>query len=287
MTPLRRVILLATIFLAACQTQAALPSLPVPTGTALPAATLTPTSTSTLTPTPAPTLTPVPTLFPRPTSGAPLIACSERRPSDDLYVLVNSSFGLDPDYVPPDLISLGDYVPGNVTPPDLLLRRAAAEALGRLVRAMQADGPAPTVLSAYRGYYDQIVVYQKWQEQDPAYVSQISAVPGHSEHQLGTAVDFGSPELPALTGDLAAKFSPRFAETSEGRWLAAHAHEYGFTLTSPPGAEAWTGLTYEPWHYRYVGVDLAAYLRASGYFLAEYLYLTMTGLPCLPGMGGR
>ncbi len=200
---------------------------------------------------------------------------------------MTASFGLDPNYVPPDLVRLGDYVSGNVTLPDVLLRREAAEALGKLVRAMQADGLAPTVLSAYRGYYDQIVVYQKWLEQDPAFANQVSARPGHSEHQLGTAVDFGSPELTRLVGDPTVKFHPLFDQTSEGRWLSEHAHEYGFTLTNPPAAEPWTGLTYEPWHYRYVGVELATYLREAGTFLAEYVFRVRLALPCLPDVSGN
>jgi D-alanyl-D-alanine carboxypeptidase len=214
------------------------------------------------------------------------VACNQRRPADDLFAIVTASFGLDPDYIPPDLVRLGGYVPWNVTLPDVLLRQEAAEALGRLVRAMQVEGLAPTVLSGYRGYYDQMVVYQNWLEQDPAFASQVSARPGHSEHQLGTTVDFGSPELPRLTGDPAVKFHPLFDQTSEGRWLAAHAHEYGFTLTNPPEAQPWTGLAYEPWHYRYVGVELAAYLRQTGDFLAEYVFRVRLSLPCIPEMGG-
>jgi D-alanyl-D-alanine carboxypeptidase len=221
-------------------------------------------------------------------SDAPVVACDERRPAaNDLLPIVTASFGLDPDYVPPDLISLGDYVTFKVSSPEYLLRVEAATALGRMVKAMQADGLAPTVLSAYRGYYDQVVTYQKWLEQDPAYANQVSAQPGHSEHQLGTVVDFGSPELPGLVGDPTVRFHPLFAQTSEGVWLAAHAHEYGFTLTNPPEAQPLTGLTYEPWHYRYVGVDLATYLHESGYFLTEYLYKLMKALPCIPDISGK
>jgi D-alanyl-D-alanine carboxypeptidase len=272
----RRLFLLITIILAACQPQAAvvLTSTPKPTVTAT--ATVLPTETPTATPSPVPS----PTLYPLTTLDAILVPCDERRPADDLFVIVNATFGLDPNYIPGDLVKLGGYVSGYVTLPDLLLRREAAGALGRLVAAMQADDLTPIVLSAYRSYYYQIVVYQKWQKQDPAFASQVSAEPGHSEHQLGTVVDFGSYELPSLTGDPAIKFSPLFAQTGEGLWLAEHAHEYGFTMTNPPEAEPWTGLIYEPWHYRYVGVDLATYLHESGDFLIRYLFQVRPGLPC-------
>ncbi len=273
--------LLAMIFLAACGPQAALTS----TVTATASLTVMPTAVPpTLTATPSLIPTPSPTLFPLPTSDAPIVPCDERRPAyDDLLAIVTASFGLAPDYVPGDLVRLGNYLPGSVTLPDMLLRWKAAEALGKMVGAMKDDGLAPTVLSSYRSYFEQAVAYNRWQVEDPAHASQVSALPGHSEHQLGTVVDFGSPELIGLTGDPAMRFSPLFAQTSEGLWLAAHAHEYGFTLTNPPDAQPWTGLIYEPWHYRYVGVALATYLHESGSFLTEYLFQVRPGLPCMPG----
>ena len=66
-------------------------------------------------------------------------------------------------------------------------------------------------------------------------------------------------------------------------WLASHAYAYGFTLTNPPEAQPWTDLTYETWHYRCVGVDLATYLHGSGYFLTETLFQVLPELPCMPG----
>jgi D-alanyl-D-alanine carboxypeptidase len=195
---------------------------------------------------------------------------------------VTDSFGIASGYVPPDLVKLGGYVSGYVALPDLMLRQEAAQALGEMVKAMKAEGLAPTVLSAYRSYADQAVSHRRWQAEDPAHAGEISAPPGHSEHQLGTTVDFGSPGLPALTGDPSVKFSPLFVQTGEGQWLRAHAHEYGFTMTNPLGAERLTGLTYEPWHYRYVGADLATYLHEGGYFLTQYLSLARPELPCMP-----
>jgi D-alanyl-D-alanine carboxypeptidase len=224
-------------------------------------------------------LFPLPTLTP----GATLIPCDQRQPAgDDLFAEVNANYGLDPYYIPGDLVKLGDYLPGRVTLPDMLMRQEAAAALGRMVKVMLAEGLAPTVLSSYRSYFEQAVAHQRWVVKDPANADQISALPGHSEHQLGTVVDFGSPEMASLTGNITDKFSPFFAQTSEGRWLSEHAYEYGFTLTSPPEAEALTGLAYEPWHYRYVGVDLARYLNASGYFLDEYMLKARPVMPCLP-----
>ncbi len=246
-----------------------------------------PTATSTASLTASPTASPSPfaTLYPLPTLDpkATLIPCDQRRPvADDLLSEVNASYGLDPNYVPGDLVKLGNYLPGRVTLPDMLLRMEAAQALGSMIKTMLAEGLSPTVLSSYRSYFEQAIAHQRWVVDDPANADLISALPGHSEHQLGTAVDFGSPEMPALTGSTTDKFSPAFSQTSEGRWLMEYAYEYGFSLSSPAGAKALTGLAYEPWHYRFVGFELASYLRASGFFLDEYLLKVRPVMPCLP-----
>ena len=277
--------ILLLVFLAACQSQAALALRP--TDMVLPCLTPSPTVTDTPTVTPSPTESPspAPTLFPLPTLDpqAALIPCDRRRPTaDDLFSEVSDNYGLDPNYIPPDLVRLGNYLPGRVTLPDMLLRQPAAQALGKMIKAMLADGLAPTVLSSYRSYFDQAVAHNRWMVQDPANANDVSALPGHSEHQLGTVVDFGSPEIPALTGSTTDPFSTLFDQTSEGKWLAQHAYEYGFSMSSPPGAQALTGLAYEPWHYRYVGVEMATYLQMSGYYLDEYLLKVRPLMPCQP-----
>ena len=277
--------ILIVVLLATCQSQTA-PSLP-PAAAASPSPTASPTVTytPTLSPSPSPSATPAPTLFPLPTLDpqATLVACDKRSPADsDLFSEVDANYGLDPNYVPGDLVKLGLFLPGMVSLPDNLLRLPAAQALEKMVKAMLADGLTPTVLSSYRSFFDQAVAHQRWVVEDPAHANEISALPGHSEHQLGTAVDFGSPEMPSLTGSATDPFSPLFTQTREGRWLAQQAFEYGFSMSSPQGAEMLTGLTYEPWHYRYVGVDMATYLHASGYFLTAYLLKVRPVMPCLP-----
>ncbi|MGD0749784.1 MAG: M15 family metallopeptidase [Anaerolineales bacterium] len=276
---------LMLVFLAACQSQAAIALTSTATTSPNPTASPTVTSTPTLIPSPTATPTPAPTLFMLPTLDpqATLQPCDQRRPADsDLFSEVDANYGLDPAYVPGDLVRLGNYLPGRVTLPDMLLRQPAARALGKMVKDMLAVGLAPTVLSSYRSYFDQAVAHNLWVVSDPTNANEVSALPGHSEHQLGTAVDFGSPELPSLTGTTTDPFSTLFDQTNEGRWLAQHAFEYGFSLSSPPGAESVTGLAYEPWHYRYVGLEMAAYLHASGYYLDEYLLKVRPVMPCQP-----
>ena len=89
------------------------------------------------------------------------------------------------------------------------------------------------------------------------------AAPGHSEHNTGLAADIVTPDHQML--DTAFEQTPAFA------WLSQHAAEYGFILRYPRDKTAITGIIYEPWHYRYVGVDNAAAILQSGGCLEEYL----------------
>jgi zinc D-Ala-D-Ala carboxypeptidase len=236
-----------------------------------PPATPTPRATSTQTPTPP--------FTPTPTPGG---VCHLRVPSDDLFTIVTQTHGLSRDYAPQDLVPLADYLPQSVTmgfPNEV--RAVIIEPLTRMVNDMIAAALRPTIISGYRSYSAQAIAYQKWAEQYPDHVGIISAPPGHSEHQLGTVVDFGSPELPELVDDPDVEFHTYFYLTSEGQWLQANAHKYGFTLSYPRGAFEITGFYYEPWHYRYVGVELATWLHESDQFLTEYL-LARQPEPCIP-----
>lgn len=86
--------------------------------------------------------------------------------------------------------------------------------------------------------------------------------PGYSEHNCGLAADLNSPEHTELTEG--------FEDTAAFCWLQQHAGEYGFILRYPKGMEAFTEITYEPWHWRYVGVENAARINASGLCFEQY-----------------
>lgn len=90
-----------------------------------------------------------------------------------------------------------------------------------------------------------------------------SAVPGHSEHQTGLAIDVSGSDGKCAASDC-------FAGTPEADWIAQHAPEYGFIIRYPEGKEAITGYKYEPWHIRYVGVDIAKDIAAQNLTLEEY-----------------
>ncbi len=215
----------------------------------------------TTTPTPPPTLSPTPTLPPAqaedPGDGGSL----------GLLTIVDKEQGLPPAYVPPDLAEIPPewMAPGF---PSQLLRGEAAEALVIMLRSARAEGHELRVSSAYRSYEEQATTFQYWINQlGEEEAGRVSAPPGHSEHQLGTTVDLSS-------ASVGWQLVEAFGQTPQGKWLAAHAHEYGFPLSYPQGAEEITGYTYETLHFRYNGRDLAASWAQSGLTLVEFLKQT-------------
>jgi D-alanyl-D-alanine carboxypeptidase len=155
------------------------------------------------------------------------------------FILVDKSHPLAPDYEPGDLVNLKAYEL-RVLWGDVMLRKAIMPAVKELAAAAKKDGVALVFSSGYRSFGYQKYVYAR---EVKAYGQEMadreSARPGASQHQLGTAVDFGS-------------VSDAFADTRAGRWLAAHAEEHGFSLSYPQGYEAITGYRYESWHYRFI-----------------------------------
>jgi zinc D-Ala-D-Ala carboxypeptidase len=183
---------------------------------------------------------------------------------DDLRVLVDRSHTLPPDYAPDDLVSLSEYRVPTLGGGEMLLRREAAGHLRRLVKGAAADGEELVVASAYRSYAHQQASYARLTSIYGTEAGEMSATPGHSQHQLGTAVDFTNAAAGYEIWDY-------FGDTSAYSWLKDHAREYGFVLAYPSGKEAETGYQWEPWHYRYVGTKNADRLEESGLSLQEFL----------------
>ncbi|MEB4615092.1 M15 family metallopeptidase [Leucobacter sp. M11] len=184
---------------------------------------------------------------------------------DSIWVISNKLRPLNPiDYTPGDLRMPND-VPNNNGQP---LREAAATATEQLAAAAAAEGLQVRVLSAFRDYAYQVSLYDGYIARDgQAAADTYSARPGHSEHQTGLVVDFDDGGGCAL--------QECFESTPAGAWLAEHGHEYGFVLRYPREKEHVTGFMYEPWHFRYVGVELATQLRESGIATLEEFF----GLP--------
>jgi D-alanyl-D-alanine carboxypeptidase len=181
---------------------------------------------------------------------------------DHLLVLINKNVRLSEAYEPADLVSLEGVVPNSYK--GQMLRRAAAAALTQMSAAAQQQGVSLVIVSAYRSFWSQQATFASWAARSGvASAETFSARPGHSQHQLGTAVDFG------VFGSKG--FSSIFENTPAGTWLAENSYKYGFVLGYPKGAQEITGYIYEPWHYRYIGVENASHMHSIGMILEEYL----------------
>ena len=249
-----------------------------PSPTAKPTSEQPPTITPTLAP---PTAVPTATITPSPTPDRNL-PCSQRVPDNGLLTFITLTYGLSRDYEPAGLVDISAYLPQEVTlgyPTQL--RRVVINPLVDMVNDMQAVGLKPVIISGYRSYSAQAIARQKWLEKEPDRANILSAPPGFSEHQLGTVIDFGSPELAEIVGQEDIEFHTWFYKTSEGIWLLENAHKYGFTLSFPFDAFEITGFFYEPWHYRYVGVEMATFLHEQGISLTEHQLATEPP-PCIP-----
>jgi D-alanyl-D-alanine carboxypeptidase len=207
--------------------------------------------------------------------------------------MLDWTYALDRSYEPPDLVSALDGSPAGVSTfalPELgvtaadiqivrgkpgyeavladdaraMVRAIVHPDLAALRGAARAAGNPLVIVSAYRSYTQQELTFEYWVGIGGyARALQTSARAGHSEHQLGTTLDFGD-------GSAAPWEYADWAATRTGAWLAQHAAEYGFVMTYPPGKSAVTCYDYEPWHYRWVGRDVAMRITGSGRTLREF-----------------
>ena len=182
----------------------------------------------------------------------------------DLWKIANKSRAFaNPRYQPSDLrIVSVPTLPGRGQD-ERSLRAVLIPDLEKLVAAARAAGVTIRVGSGYRSYTTQASLFASYVHQHgEAAASRFSSHPGHSEHQSGLAVDFAGADQTCWVDDC-------FERTAAGKWLAAHAHEYGFILRYPKGKEKITGYQYEPWHFRYVGRELAGALQQSDLTMEE------------------
>ena len=161
-------------------------------------------------------------------------------------------------YVGGILIANKSYIVPRTYNPGGLTDECSA-AFSAMRSAAAKDGINLFIASGFRSYSSQTSIYWNYvAKRGMETADTFSARPGHSEHQTGLAMDLNS-------------ISDYFGETAEGMWLAAHAHEYGFILRYPRGKSDITGYKYEPWHFRYIGVDMAKEVYESGLTLEEFL----------------
>lgn len=166
--------------------------------------------------------------------------------------------------------TLGRYEPQNLVPipsfltsRKLFLRDDVIPVLVGMCCGAHMAGVRLHVVSAYRSCDYQQYLFKRHTEQygSAAEANRFSARPGQSEHQLGTTVDFGG---------TAHDWTAEFMNTGPGQWLMRYAREYGFVMSYPQGTEQITGYAFEPWHYRFIGIEAAEELFASGLVPGEY-----------------
>lgn len=195
----------------------------------------------------------------------PNIIYETERNGNDLLVLVNKQYKLPSTYAPSDLVlaSNADIRRGE----KYYLRDIVISDLRDMVNTARENGIDLSIVSGYRSYQTQVDTYNYWLKKNNnnvEYVDTFSARPGHSQHQLGTVIDFSTNEINDELGD-------SFANTKASEWLVENAYKYGWVISYPKGYENITGYKYESWHYRYIGKDNATEMINRGMILENYL----------------
>jgi len=178
--------------------------------------------------------------------------------------LLDHTLRLPKAYAPKDLVPVSRAgVAGSGS-----VRKLVVKDLRAMAKAAKKAKSAFAVRSAYRSYATQRATFASWQRKlGYAGALKASARAGHSEHQLGTAIDLRA------AGSTSSRFAG-FEKTKAGKWVAKHAWKYGFVISYPAGMTAKTCYKFEPWHLRYVGKKTAKAVRKSGLTLREYLWRT-------------
>ncbi len=184
-------------------------------------------------------------------------------------VLVNRDYPMPEDYVPEDLVIPDVGYSYNGIYEKSYMREAAAKAIEKMfAEAKKKKKFRLKVVSAYRSYERQNAIYQhNISTRGEEHTNKVSAQPGCSEHQTGLAVDVSSDTVNCT-------IEKSFASCPEGKWLARNCHNFGFIIRYPEGKSDITGYSYEPWHIRYVGVNLAKYIHKKKLTLEEYYQTT-------------
>jgi D-alanyl-D-alanine carboxypeptidase len=180
--------------------------------------------------------------------------------ASSIWVVVNKQRQISPlRYKPENLVFPEFPNPKIQNPFGLQLRSEAAVATVELAAAMKAAGKGTLILnSGFRTYKTQKALYDRTKAtRGLAVAEKLSARPGHSEHQLGLAADFSARGQGCV-------IMVCFGTTDAGVWLAENAHKHGFIVRYQKGYKAITGFQFEPWHFRYVGAELATEMKTKG-----------------------
>ncbi len=181
---------------------------------------------------------------------------------DEYIILANRQHLLSGDYKPGDLVNTTCKKSSDAGTPEL--RKEASDAINAMFAAALEDGLTLYLKSAYRSYQTQKTMYNNRLDKlgrDDGLVS----YPGASDHQTGLGVDILNYEWTKKDG-----MNKEFARTKEAQWMEAHCAEFGFILRYMADKEEVTGIKFEPWHFRYVGREAAAYIMENHLSLEEF-----------------
>lgn len=187
---------------------------------------------------------------------------TEVKPSDTtkgILLIANKYYQLEKDYYYGELVTISTKYSNNA---GQKLNKEAYEAFKVLVEDGEKEGVHIRNHSAYRSYNTQNSLYNNYlKNHGLEWADKWSARAGHSEHQTGLALDV------AVKGK---NGFDKFEETKEFEWIQENAHKYGFILRYPKDKMNITGYGYEPWHYRYVGIEVATYIYENDLTFEEY-----------------
>ena len=172
-------------------------------------------------------------------------------------ILVNKYYSLPEKYAPDDIVSMSSQYsyPGNS------IRKDVYEAFKKMADEAKEEKISLIVNSSYRDYESQKEIYDDYADKNgKEYADKFAARPDYSEHQTGLALDIFTPGAGMKT----------FEDTDASKWLINNSYKYGFILRYPPEKEDITGYSYESWHYRYLGKELAKKVYESGLTFDEY-----------------
>ena len=198
--------------------------------------------------------------------------------TSEYIVLANKDNLLAEDYVPDDLVD--DLDVRKISYDPIQMQETAADALKVLFDAAQEDGIYLYAHSGYRSYRTQKTMYYNRLEKNNGKDDGVVQYPGASDHQTGLGIDVIN------KSGIGKKFTNAFAETKEGQWLAENCWDYGFVIRYQEDKEEITGITYESWHLRYVGVQVAQYMRDKHLCLEEFTQEWQAAVAEYEGMGG-
>lgn len=168
---------------------------------------------------------------------------------DFFFQKINKNNPLPMDYIPSNLINISDQIK---TTGIICARQETLESLIKMFQDAEKDGVYLAITSGYRMPEIQNYLYNFYLGTEKLSTIAEIAKPGVSEHQLGTTFDFTDESINY------AGYDNRFAHSKGGQWIIKNAYKYGFIMSYPKDKEKITGYKYEPWHWRFVGKDVAA-----------------------------